>query len=415
MEEEVDEEKRIEERRKKREALLAKFRAGEGPKPSFPGSPAKPSAAQSPASNGTGTGTNTETGATPLMQNLATSSRAQTPNTQNPSLAPTPLANGEDLSKPAGAEKRDGDGVSAAEYNERAKGGDKAMPADAKQDDEWEEVEIEVSDEDEEVDMFAAFGDEDTPKKKRKVKVRRRKGTTGTEAIEYLDKKPKSAAAAALEIVDNVDDVEGYYRITPGEILDDGRYQITVTLGKGMFSAVVKAKVLKAVGQERHQDVVGREVAIKVMRSQESMYVAGRKEAQVLKLLNDADPGDKKHIVRMERTFEHRGHFCIVTESMSMNLRDVIKRFGKDVGLNMKAVRAYGHQMLLALSLMRRCNIVHADIKPDNVLVSENKAVLKVCDLGTAAEVSSGEITPYLVSRFYRAPEISKLSLVSGS
>jgi serine/threonine-protein kinase PRP4 len=53
-----------------------------------------------------------------------------------------------------------------------------------------------------------------------------------------------------------------------------------------------------------------------------------------------------------------------------MNLRDVIKRFGKDVGLNLRAVRAYAHQLFLALSLMRKCSIVHADIKPDNVLVS---------------------------------------------
>jgi serine/threonine-protein kinase PRP4 len=53
-----------------------------------------------------------------------------------------------------------------------------------------------------------------------------------------------------------------------------------------------------------------------------------------------------------------------------MNLRDVIKRFGKDVGLNMRAVRAYAHQMFLALSLLRKTNIVHADIKPDNILVS---------------------------------------------
>jgi serine/threonine-protein kinase PRP4 len=54
-----------------------------------------------------------------------------------------------------------------------------------------------------------------------------------------------------------------------------------------------------------------------------------------------------------------------------MNLRDVIKRFGKDVGLNMRAVRAYAHQMFLALSLFRKCNIVHADIKPDNILVRQ--------------------------------------------
>lgn len=53
-----------------------------------------------------------------------------------------------------------------------------------------------------------------------------------------------------------------------------------------------------------------------------------------------------------------------------MNLRDVVKRFGKDVGLNIRAVRAYAHQLFLAMSLLRKCNVMHADIKPDNILVS---------------------------------------------
>ena len=41
--------------------------------------------------------------------------------------------------------------------------------------------------------------------------------------------------------------------------------------------------------------------------------------------------------------------------------------------------------------------------------VNESKLMLKLCDFGSASHVSENDITPYLVSRFYRAPEISKL------
>ncbi|TRM57165.1 kinase-like domain-containing protein [Schizophyllum amplum] len=243
---------------------------------------------------------------------------------------------------------------------------------------EFEEIEEDLDDID---DMFAIA------KPEKKVKKVRRKVT-----------KP-AAPALVTATLDSASDAEGYYSIILGEQLDGGMYQVFSSLGKGMFANVVRARVLK--GED-----TGREVAIKLVRSQESMHRAGVKEGQILMKLNQADPEDKKHIVRLERTFEHRGHLCLVFESLSMNLREVVKRFGKDVGLNIRAVRAYAHQLFLALSLLKKLNIMHADIKPDNILVNESKTVVKLCDLGSASDASENDITPYLVSRFYRAPEI---------
>lgn len=50
----------------------------------------------------------------------------------------------------------------------------------------------------------------------------------------------------------------------------------------------------------------------------------------------------------------------------------------------------------------------HFTIGIDLVQVNDSRNLLKICDLGSASDASDNEITPYLVSRFYRAPEISK-------
>uniref|UniRef100_A0AAX7SFL4 Serine/threonine-protein kinase PRP4 homolog n=1 Tax=Astatotilapia calliptera TaxID=8154 RepID=A0AAX7SFL4_ASTCA len=195
---------------------------------------------------------------------------------------------------------------------------------------------------------------------------------------------------------DNWTDAEGYYRVNIGETLDK-RYDVYGYTGQGVFSNVIRARDTARAGQE---------VAIKIIRNNELMHKTGLKELEFLKKLNDADPDDKFHCLRLFRHFYHKQHLCLVFEPLSMNLREVLKKYGKDVGLHIKAVRSYSQQLFLALKLLKRCNILHADIKPDNILVNESKTILKLCDFGSASHVADNDITPYLVSRFYRAPEI---------
>ncbi|KAI2629614.1 kinase-like protein [Hypoxylon sp. NC1633] len=247
------------------------------------------------------------------------------------------------------------------------------------------------ADEDDDFDMFAEDFDEE--------KFAAPKSTDLDTAAD--DRKGSTAlvqpdAGGILE----GDDKDGYYKIRIGEVMD-GRYQVQTTLGKGMFSGVARAV-----------DVTSKTlVAIKMMRNNDALRKGGFTEIAILQKLNEADPENRKHIVKFERYFEHKGHLCLAFENLSLNLREVLRKFGNNIGINLSATRAYAHQIFVALAHLRKCSIIHADLKPDNILVNETRNVLKICDLGTAidrsdAATANNEITPYLVSRFYRAPEI---------
>jgi len=208
--------------------------------------------------------------------------------------------------------------------------------------------------------------------------------------------KQSAAISQTGASADDWDDVEGYYKAKIGEVMGERYLVVEDMCGKGVFSNVIKAKDQNG----------GELVAIKIMRCNDMMRKAAEKEVEILERLCRADKGGKRHVIRLFRTFNYRGHLCLVFECMWDNLRVALKKYTKDKGMSLQAVRAYTKQLLIALRHIHRAHIVHADIKPDNILISAGHNMVKICDLGSAMELSEVEATPYLVSRFYRAPEI---------
>lgn len=212
----------------------------------------------------------------------------------------------------------------------------------------------------------------------------------------------------------NFDDTEGYYKGRVGEMLL-GHYRVVDIVGKGVFSTVLKCRDLSNSSKSaQNLDPVGDNdplqsfVAIKLIRNNDVMRKSSEKERSILLELSKRDPDNRRHCVKLLTVGDHRNHVAFVFEYLPMNLRETLKKYGKDVGVNISAVRLYGRQLFSALRLLYEAGIVHADIKLDNILCSADLKHVKLCDFGSAFRLSDSDNhpTPYLVSRFYRAPEV---------
>lgn len=217
-------------------------------------------------------------------------------------------------------------------------------------------------------------------------------------AIDEADDKDTDGSSALKDsaALDIWDDSDGYYHFRLGDIVG-GRYEVFGDCGRGVFSSVLRVRDI-ADGN--------RELVIKVIRTNAVMHSTGVKEIALLKSLADSESENRDYIVRLYSSFEHRAHLCLVFEPMYLNIRQVLGKSGGK-GLGLVRVRQFALQLFKGLKHLEECGVVHGDIKPDNMLISESLDSIKLCDLGSGSKLDDCEPTPLLVSRFYRPPEIS--------
>ena len=97
-----------------------------------------------------------------------------------------------------------------------------------------------------------------------------------------------------------------------------------------------------------------------------------------------------------------------VLEYCEENLEDVIKKMERTKNfIPMPLVKKYIREIFNGLKNMHDLGIAHRDLKPENILLKDDE--VRICDVGSSKilDMSSSHMnTPYVVSRYYRAPEL---------
>jgi dual specificity tyrosine-phosphorylation-regulated kinase 2/3/4 len=190
------------------------------------------------------------------------------------------------------------------------------------------------------------------------------------------------------------DDDRGDYRIVNGDHLSY-RYEVIDLLGKGSFGQVVRCIDHKT----------GILVAVKIIRNKKRFHQQALVEVNILKRLREWDPDGEHSVVKFDQSFYFRGHLCISTDLLDMNLYEFIKAHDFR-GFSLKLIRRFNKQLLDSLLLLNSRRVIHCDLKPENILLAHPvHSEIKVIDFGSSC-FENEKVYTYIQSRFYRSPEV---------
>ncbi|XP_056644515.1 dual specificity tyrosine-phosphorylation-regulated kinase 4 isoform X1 [Diorhabda sublineata] len=173
------------------------------------------------------------------------------------------------------------------------------------------------------------------------------------------------------------------------------RYEILEVIGKGSFGQVIRAL----------DHMTNKHVAIKIIRNKKRFHHQALVEVRILDHLRKKDKECNHNVIHMLEYFYFRNHLCISFELLSLNLYELIKKNNYQ-GFSLNLIRRFANSLLKCLRLLQKENIIHCDLKPENVLLKQRgSSSIKVIDFGSSC-YSNQRVYTYIQSRFYRSPEV---------
>jgi serine/threonine protein kinase len=192
-----------------------------------------------------------------------------------------------------------------------------------------------------------------------------------------------------------------YHSLTVGynRFFIDQRYSNLKPIGDGSYGFVVSAT----------DRVTGQKVAIKKIKDTFIDVVDAKRILRELKLLRHLSGHENiisiLDIMSVPPNTQRFDDIYIVTNLMESDLERIIR--SKQVLTN-QHLQYFIYQILRGLKFVHSANILHRDLKPSNLLVNAN-CDLALCDFGLARGFETENVdlmTGYVVTRWYRAPEL---------
>lgn len=184
--------------------------------------------------------------------------------------------------------------------------------------------------------------------------------------------------------------VKAKHQIGPGMLLAN-RYELQEPVGEGGLGQVYRARDL----------MLAMPVAVKVLFPEfgddDLAITTLKEEARIAMQLSH------KHIVRLHNLQKAHGHYYLVMEFVEgRTLREILELYGR---LSLDSVAQIARVSADALSYAHRHGVIHKDLKPDNLLLTQD-GVLKIIDFGIACLSDAQRLTePIIGTPNYMSPE----------